>query len=245
VSVRLILGDCLDILPTLTGIDAVVTDPPYMMRGGGGIVPIRGHGVAAPRSDSFSVGEPWGFSLDWVDSIIALGPKHVMVFCNSYMLGALCARLEQSLTMGAVFVWHKTNAAPSCRNTPKWDCEFIVWAKAKGATNVRAKDFRSQIIDVPFPQAGCFAVERLLKRGSGCAAHPTQKPLAVVTPFIERLTEPGWTVLDPFAGTGTTGVACAKRGRNFIGIEIDPTYYAIAEKRIREAQMQPALEGIK
>ena len=51
----------------------------------------------------------------------------------------------------------------------------------------------------------------------------------------------GCTVLDPFMGSGTTGVACVQTGRNFIGIEIDPTYYAIAEKRIAEAQMQPSL----
>ena len=52
----------------------------------------------------------------------------------------------------------------------------------------------------------------------------------------------GGTVLDPFMGSGTTGVACVQTGRNFIGIEIDPNYYAIAEKRIKEAQMQLRLE---
>jgi len=52
------------------------------------------------------------------------------------------------------------------------------------------------------------------------------------------------TVLDPFMGSGTTGVACVKTGRNFIGIEIDEGYFKIAEKRIAEAQMQPRLEGL-
>lgn len=54
----------------------------------------------------------------------------------------------------------------------------------------------------------------------------------------------GCTVFDPFMGSGTTGVACVQTGRNFIGIEIDPTYYAIAEKRIAAAQQQPTLEGV-
>ena len=62
--------------------------------------------------------------------------------------------------------------------------------------------------------------------------------------LVSRLTEPGATILDPFMGSGTTGVACIKTGRNFIGIEIRPTYYAIAEKRIAEAQAQPVLEGL-
>jgi len=52
------------------------------------------------------------------------------------------------------------------------------------------------------------------------------------------ITNPDDFVLDPFMGSGTTGVACVQTGRRFIGIEIDPGYFAIAEKRIREAQMQ-------
>ena len=51
----------------------------------------------------------------------------------------------------------------------------------------------------------------------------------------------GQTVLDPFMGSGTTGVACVQTGRNFIGMEIDETYFKIAERRIREAQLQPML----
>ena len=56
--------------------------------------------------------------------------------------------------------------------------------------------------------------------------------------LIEMTTNEGDTILDPFMGSGTTGVACVQTGRNFIGIEIDPDYFAIAERRIAEAQMQ-------
>jgi len=72
--------------------------------------------------------------------------------------------------------------------------------------------------------------------------HPTTKPLWLMQRLITVSTNPDMTVLDCFAGSGTTGVACVQTGRNFIGIEIDPTYFAIAEKRIAEAQMQPRLE---
>ena len=69
--------------------------------------------------------------------------------------------------------------------------------------------------------------------------HPTQKPVALMRWCLETANVPvGATVLDPFMGSGTTGVACVQTGRNFIGIEIDPTYYAIAERRIAEAQLQ-------
>jgi site-specific DNA-methyltransferase (adenine-specific) len=62
--------------------------------------------------------------------------------------------------------------------------------------------------------------------------------------IIERTTFDKTTILDPFMGSGTTGVACVQTGRNFIGIEIDPTYYDIATKRIFEAQQQPRLESL-
>ena len=71
--------------------------------------------------------------------------------------------------------------------------------------------------------------------------HPTQKPISLMVRILEFLTNQNDTILDPFMGSGTTGVACVQTGRNFIGIEIDPTYFAIAEKRIAEAQKQPRL----
>jgi DNA modification methylase len=234
---KLACGDCLEILPEIEAgsVDAVVTDPPYKTRGGGGIVPIRGKGVAEWKAESYSVGEPWGFSLDWVDACGRFDPKHFVVFCNSCMLGELSHRLGQLSECGAVFVWQKPNAAPNCRNTPKWDCEFIVWHKSPKATNVRASDFRSQVIVEPFPQAGCFATERILEDGTKSALHPSQKPIAVVTPFIQNLTETGWTVLDCFMGLGTTGVACVQEQRAFVGIERDERYFSVACRRIRNA----------
>ena len=75
--------------------------------------------------------------------------------------------------------------------------------------------------------------------------HPTQKPLLLMKWCLEALKIPiGATVLDPFMGSGTTGVACVKTGRNFIGIELDEGYFKVAQKRIAEAQMQlPLLEA--
>lgn len=71
--------------------------------------------------------------------------------------------------------------------------------------------------------------------------HKSQKPIALIRELVEKFTNEGDTILDPFMGSGTTGVACVQTGRNFIGIEIDPDYFAIAEKRIKEAQAQPRL----
>lgn len=62
--------------------------------------------------------------------------------------------------------------------------------------------------------------------------HPCSKPIGLMTALVERLSDEGETVLDPFMGTGSTGVACKNLNRNFIGIELDPTYFEIAQKRI-------------
>lgn len=71
--------------------------------------------------------------------------------------------------------------------------------------------------------------------------HPSPKPLEYMRMLVERITLSDDLILDPFMGSGTTGVACVQTGRKFVGIEIDPGYFAIAEKRIREALMQPRL----
>ena len=71
--------------------------------------------------------------------------------------------------------------------------------------------------------------------------HPTQKPLKLMYRIIEKYTKEGDTILDPFMGSGTTGVACVQLNRNFIGYEISPDYFKIAEKRISEAQAQKKL----
>lgn len=71
--------------------------------------------------------------------------------------------------------------------------------------------------------------------------HPTEKPESLMRWVIENYTSKTDTILDPFMGSGTTGVACVQTGRNFIGIEIDPKYFAIAEKRIKDAQQQMRL----
>lgn len=227
-SVQLYLGDCLEVLPTLEAVDAVVTDPPYLT--GDSCVPIRGRGVAGRVNETVSVGLPWGYSMSWAEAITA---RHWIVFCHYKMLADVCGILEPS----SVFVWKKSNAPRMARPVPRLDCEFIVWSRSGDSTCARMGEFSSLVLDVPMPQAGCFATERILEADSGRAAHPCQKPLAVVEPFIDRLD--CQTILDPFMGSGTTGVACVRLGRKFIGIEKEPKYFDIAVKRI-EAELNRA-----
>ena len=77
--------------------------------------------------------------------------------------------------------------------------------------------------------------------GDEFTGHKSQKPITLLMEIIEKYTNEGDTILDPFMGSGTTGVACARLNRNFIGIEINPQYFEIAQRRIAEAQAQMTL----
>jgi site-specific DNA-methyltransferase (adenine-specific) len=80
----------------------------------------------------------------------------------------------------------------------------------------------------------------VLKRYVGPSSyhlHPTEKPIDLLVYLIEKVTQPGDTVFDPFMGSGTTGVACVQTGRNFVGIEQDAKYFEIAKQRIETAQL--------
>ena len=74
---------------------------------------------------------------------------------------------------------------------------------------------------------------------AGSFGHPTEKPVPLFSAWVRDFTNAGETILDPFMGSGTTGVACVKLGRKFIGIEIEPKYFDIACKRIEAAYAQP------
>lgn len=228
-NTTLYLGDCQMVLPTLrvAGSFVVITDPPYRTNASG--IPQRGKGVGKRQEESRSVGQPWGYSLEWIEACESHTPLHWVVFCNYAMLGGICSRLDPS----CVFTWRKSNAPVMARPVPRLDCEFIIWSRSPKASCGRMGEFNSQVIDVPMPQAGCFATERILESQSGKAIHPCQKPIAVVGPFVERITD-GDFILDPFAGTGTTLVAAKLAGRRAIGIEIDERYCEIAADRLRQ-----------
>ena len=92
-----------------------------------------------------------------------------------------------------------------------------------------------------FREMSIFSSVRAKIAGDTFYNHPSQKPIKLIRKLIEKYTNEGDTILDPFMGSGTTGVACAKTGRNFIGIEIDPGYFEIAQRRIHDAEQQPLL----
>ena len=222
---RLILGDCLKVLPGLPKVDAVITDPPYL--GLGDKIDVNfTSGVAARRNVNKTIGDPWTATLEWVPLAFCLSEKAFFSFCSFHFVSQLFSAVSSKPT--ALVTWAQSNAMPPVNNSPHYQTEFC-WAfrKDKGVNWKKLKT----IYNIPRLQSGCMARERIVDE-SGQAIHPSQKPIAL----IEHLLLDGLnSVLDPFLGTGTTGVACVNLGRKFIGIEIEEKYFDIACKRIEKA----------
>jgi site-specific DNA-methyltransferase (adenine-specific) len=232
--VQLFCGDCLEIMPMLASksVDAIITDPPYPNLKGGLSHMIGG---VAPRiQPSVTVGTPWGNELEALREFRRVARFGAIVFCSWHAIGQVRDMLGGE-AVGLV-TWYKRNSQPSLRNRPHYTCEYAWLIEYSPGMNWHALQ---TMYDIPGLPAGCFASERILQNGSKKAMHPTQKPVSLMMKLIEATVE---SVLDPFMGTGTTGVACVKTGCDFIGIEIDKEYFAIAEKRITEAQAQVRME---
>lgn len=113
---------------------------------------------------------------------------------------------------------------------------FIVWDKCQPLK------FTSSMVEQAWTNLDKPAKMLRLDVKSYTKEHPTQKPVELMKFCIDYLPADALTVLDPFMGSGTTAIACIQMGRNFIGYEVDPGYFAIAERRVAEAQMQLGLE---
>ena len=198
----LYLGDCLEILPTLGPVDAVVTDPPY--------------GIDYGRSGGFSASHGWG---NWRENVKWDASRPSPDLFNTLLR---CSR-EQIIWGGNYFadllpprmrwlIWDKGQ-----RNFSLADVELAWTSQEKAA----------RVFD--------YARGKALKDGK---EHPTQKPVSLMQWCLGFLPK-SKVILDPFMGSGTTGVACAKMGRSFIGIEINEDYFEIACRRIRETYAQP------
>jgi site-specific DNA-methyltransferase (adenine-specific) len=195
-NAELYLGDCLEILPALPKVDAVVTDPPY------------GIGFGAKHTKwsanrGVVLGE-WDKEIPDVRFLTDYAPN-VIIWGGE--------RFGLPVTRGWL-TWVKPDAAPTFAST-----EFA-W------TN-REKPARHFIYSI-----GATNGERV--------GHPTQKPAALMEWCLSLLPDSN-SIIDPFMGSGTTGVACANLGRKFIGIEIEPKYFDIACERIENSQKQQRL----
>jgi DNA modification methylase len=218
----LYLGDCLEILPTLERADVVITDPPY--------------GIGESSRKNASRGKPFGSRAD------AKNTRGTFVAPTDYgtyewdAAPASAERIALTLRAGARaviwggnyfplppqskwLVWDKINSGDFA------DCE-LAWTNLPGAVRIFRHMWNGMLRDS--------------ERGTP-RVHPTQKPVALMRWCVDQAKAE--SVVDPFMGSGSTGVACMEMQRPFVGIEADERYFTIACRRIEDAQRQERLFG--
>ena len=211
----LYLGDCMDILPTLPKVDAVITDPPF---------DAKTHAGADPE---FS-------EIDFLPLLDVAGLASSLVNASDGWVIAFCA-FEQLAAYrdGAGTSWIRAGIWDKVSNMPQMTGD----RPAQGGEGIAIMHRPGR---KKWNGGGKAAIWRyLVERGE--KQHPTQKPLMLIRELVELFTQPENMILDPFMGGGTTGVAALQLGRKFIGIESEPKYFDIACKRIEQAAAQGKL----
>jgi site-specific DNA-methyltransferase (adenine-specific) len=230
-NVRLFLGDARDVVPTLRGIDAVVVDPPYGIQD-----LIGGYGRTQLSKDR-------GGSND----------RHIANDKNLDVVGEVFALARKVLAKNA---W--VAAFYSCRITPTFfkmmggagyrEDEYfgeVVWDKKAPGLGTQIRYCHENVaffrVGKPEPLADCMSLFSYValkgETRSGEGSHPHEKPDQVMQNIVRVV--PGKVVLDPFAGTFSTGAAAVKLRRGFIGIELDPKYFEVGLKKVSAALKQP------
>jgi len=240
-------------------VDLVFADPPYFLSNGGFTCQSGRRAPVGKGSWDASRGieEDHRFTRAWIEacgrvlkpsgSLWISGTQHV-IFSAGFALQSLGWRLLNTVT------WYKPNASPnlSCRYFTH-SSEILIWAAPRRPgrlqhlfdyPRMRAENGGKQMRDVwALPRPGedeldadgqgriwTLTSPRADEKAHG--KHPTQKPVALLRRIIEATAPEGGLVLDPFSGSGTTGVAALRLGRRFLGIEQDPTWLALARARL-------------
>lgn len=211
----LMRGDCLERIKEIPdgSVDMILTDPPYGMEF-----------QSNYRRDKYSKIKN-DKNLNWLDvwvgelfRVAADNTAHY-VFCSFHNIDKFKQALENKFKIKNMLVWEKNNTSMGDLKAdfaPKY--EMIIFIQ-KGRRLINGK-----------------RDPNILKfNRTGNKLHPTQKPVDLLQYLLEKFSDEGATILDPFMGSGSTGVACKNLNRKFIGIELDEEYFKIAKNRISES----------
>lgn len=235
-SIELLNGDCFELIKNVPdkSIDFVLTDPPYefkVARMGGGsskLAQSTSHFKEQISQDNFSQ----EFDCERLMANIERVCKKVncVIFGTEYMMLKLMNYAQEHNYIFNLTLWHKTNVPPFTGSCYLKDCEFAIMIKEKGVKMYGDYYSLSRVFESP-----------INTKDKEIWGHPTMKPVELMEKYIINHTKEGDTVLDFYTGSGTTAIACKKTERNFIGFELDKTFYSNALKRIDQYKVQRSL----
>lgn len=225
---ELYLGDCLEVMNALSPVDHVISDPPYEDELHKAMGRIR-------RSDGREMVQDLGFEgvnstrADIVKKVVELSNGWAILFTLAEGVRAWRDELQKcGAKYDTCLAWVKPDSTPRMNGQGAargFECAVTSWC----TTGYRSWNSGGK--------RGIYV--HLTNQRDRDGRHPTEKPLPLMLEIIEDFTKEGQTILDPFMGSGTTGIACLKRGRKFIGIERDEHFFHVACERLRKAHAQP------
>jgi DNA modification methylase len=228
-GVELYCGDCLEVLPTLKPVDHVISDPPYEKeahREGRRTQASLKHGIDADLDFEAITEEIRGRV---AQLCCDLSTGWCLFFCQAEAAGAWRDAIEiAGGKYKRTMIWVKPDSTPQLNGqmpAPGYESMPLAWC-GKGHSRWNAGGKR-----------GVYT--HLTNGPDRHGVHKTEKPVALMRELVADFTNPGQLICDPFAGSGTTGVAAVKLGRRFIGIEKEPRFFDIACARISRALSQP------
>jgi site-specific DNA-methyltransferase (adenine-specific) len=214
----LYLADNRTLLPTLDPVDHVFSDPPY------GIQETHGNHLAGVKlRDGSAAGQELGFEGISLEELTAYAAQWVALARRWVVFSCEWKHAHAIANLVRLGIWRKPDGAPQFtgdRPGTGWEAIAICHRDGKKRWNGGGKH---AVWTVP--------------KGIG-DGHPTQKPVALLKAWVADFSDEGETILDPFMGSGTTGVAAVTMARNFVGIERDPKWFDLACRRIEDAQRQ-------
>jgi site-specific DNA-methyltransferase (adenine-specific) len=251
-AIRLINSDVLEALKLIDSesIDFIFADPPYFLSNDGFTVK-SGKAVSVNKGDwdkSFGFENEIAFHEAWIaECLRVLKPNGSLAISGTYHSVYKCGFILQKLNCRIIndIAWFKPNGAPALagRNFTA-SHETILWAsknqKAKHTFNYSISRNWDVLNDKIYSKGkqmrSVWSVPSTPKREKLHGSHPTQKPYEILRRLVAMCTNEGDWVLDPFCGSGTTGVACVLMKRNFIGIDLDNRYLELTFKRLENAR---------
>lgn len=245
-----IKGDCVDTLSKFSfGFDMVFADPPYFLSGGG-ISYQSGQIVCVDKGewDKPLTGEEMdAFNLRW----LAACREHMKEEATIWISGThhnIFSVQQQLLKLGFkilnVITWAKTNPPPniSCRYFT-YSTEFIIWArKSPKVAHCYNYELMKQL-NGGRQMTDVWQLPAIGRWEKSCGKHPTQKPLGVLARLIQASTLPGAWVLDPFSGSGTTGIAANLLSRHYLGLEKEEAFLDMSRARRMEIEDMAVRNG--
>lgn len=219
----IINNDCLEEIKKLpdNSVDLVVMDPPYYAKTkhGGGRFGTNHRSYYDDTVDLKTSDDELGYDREILNECKRVLKKmNMYIWCNKLQLKWYLTNLDYSFT---ILTWHKTNPTPLCNNKYLSDTEYCIHFREEGVPIYG--DYHSK------KTYWITGVNKVDKKEYN---HPTIKPLEIIKDLVYNSSKEGEVVLDPFMGSGTTGVACRDLNREFIGFEINEEYFNTAKNRI-------------